>query len=96
MSGMTDDELTHRVAKLEHEHAATRWYVGRVDRDLAEIGTTQVEHGRKLDNLTGDVQELKGDMQELKGMHQSTQAEIRSLTQLVGQVLERLPEPPHE
>lgn len=80
---MTDDELANRVA------AATRWYVGRVDRDLAEIGTTQVEHGRKLDDLIGDVQELKG-------MHQSTQAEIRSLTQLVGQVLERLPEPPRE
>lgn len=94
---MTEDELSRRVSALEHDHGATRWYVGRVDRDLAEIGSTQIEHGRKLDQLTGDVAGLKGDVAELKttaqehsGRLDSIEMQLRSLAQLVGQSMEAM------
>lgn len=98
---MSDEELQRRVSKLEHEHSTTRWWLARVDRDLAEIGGTQVEHGQKLDRVGVDVAELKTgqqellvDVQELKGSVDSIKMQLVSLTQMVGQVLERLPAPP--
>jgi DNA-binding ferritin-like protein (Dps family) len=74
-----DDELEQRVRQLEHDHRLTRWYTGRVDRDLAEIAATQQEHTELLTGIVGTLD--------------STSAQLRSLTQMVGEVLRRLPEP---
>jgi uncharacterized coiled-coil protein SlyX len=83
---MTNEELEQRIAALEHDHGRTRWYTGRVDRDLAEIATTQTEHTRRLERIEGKL--IAHD-----GRFDSMDSQLRSLTQLVGQVLERLPEP---
>lgn len=48
---MADEELERRIAGLEHQHRLMRWYIGRVDRDLAEIAGTQVEHTERLDRI---------------------------------------------
>jgi len=74
-----DDELEQRVRQLEHDHRLTRWYAGRVDRDLAEIAATQTEHTETLAAHTGRFD--------------SVDAQLRRLTQMVGEVLRRLPEP---
>lgn len=74
-----DEELEQRVSQLEHDHRLTRWYTGRVDRDLAEIAATQAEHTEVLTAHTGRFD--------------SVDAQLRSLTQMVGEVLRRLPEP---
>jgi hypothetical protein len=85
---VADDELERRVAGLEHEHRLTRWYIGRVDRDLGEIGGTQAEHTERLERV-----ETK--LVEHTGRFDSIDAQLRSLTQMVGQALKRLPEPDH-
>jgi hypothetical protein len=74
-----ENELEHRVRQLEHDHRLTRWYTGRVDRDLAEIAATQQEHTELLTGIGGTLD--------------STAAQMRSLTQMVGEVLRRLPGP---
>ncbi|MBA8932194.1 hypothetical protein BC739_009453 [Kutzneria viridogrisea] len=77
-----DDEegtLERRVRQLERDHHLTRWYTGRVDRDLAEIAATQGEHTQTLTSHTGRFD--------------SVDAQLRSLTQMVGEVLRRLPGP---
>lgn len=81
-----DDALERRVHDLERGHDLTRWYTGRVDRDLAEIATTQIDHTRRLDSI-------EAKQQEHDGRFDSLDAQMRSLTQMMGQVLERLPEP---
>jgi hypothetical protein len=76
---VSEDELRARLSGLEHEHHLTRWYTGRVDRDLAEIAATQQEHGEIL--------------QEHTGLLTSINSQMKALTMMVGQVLERLQEP---
>lgn len=91
----SDDELERKVAELRHNHDMTRWWTGRVDRDIAQLGATQTEHGRKLDQLATTQQRHTEILQEHTARFDSLDAQMRSLTQLVGQVLERLPEKPH-
>ena len=74
-----DDELEQRVRQLEHDHRLTRWHTGRVDRDLAKIAATQQEHTELLTGIVGPLD--------------STSAQLRSLTQMVGEVPRRLLEP---
>lgn len=81
---MADDELERRLAGVEHEHRLTRWYIGRVDRDLAEIGGKQAEHSEALERI-------ETTLTEHGGRFDSIDAQLRSLTQLVGDVLKRLP-----
>lgn len=97
---MTYEELERRVTALENDHRLTRWYTGRVDRDLTQIVATQAEHtGRlnridtRLDRIEGTQAEHTAMLTEHAGRFDSLDAQMRSLTQLVGQVLNRLPEP---
>ena len=79
---MGDDELERRIAGLEHEHRLTRWYIGRVARDLAEIAVTQAEHTERLERV-----ETK--LVEHTGRFDSIDAQLRSLTQMVGAALKQ-------
>lgn len=83
---VSEDELRRRLDALDHDHRLTRWYTGRVDRDLAEIAATQLDHTDRLERIE-QVQITQG------GALGSIDAQLRSLTAMVGQVLARLPEP---
>lgn len=75
-----EDDLERRVRKLAIEHAETRWLALRLDDDVKEI----------RDEL-GAVQAVQT---EHTARFDSIDGQLRSLTQMVGQVLERLPENP--
>lgn len=76
----TDDEdLSRRVRKLAVDNAETRWLALRVDDDVKE--------------LREDLRTVQGTQQEHTGRFDSIDLQLRSLTQLVGQVLERLDPP---
>ena len=83
---MPDDDLERRLRRVEVESAETRWLALRVDNDVREIrdelrvvAATQQEHTELLQSHTARFD--------------SIDAKLRSLTQLVGEVLRRLPEP---
>ena len=80
-----DDNLDRRVRKLAVEHAETRWLTLRLDDDVKElredlraVRATQNQHTETLQGHTARFD--------------SVDAQLRSLTQMVGQVLDRLPE----
>jgi hypothetical protein len=79
-----DDELERRVRKLTVEHAETRWLALRLDDDVKEIRGVQREHTARFDSIDQELQEHRGRFD-------SIEAVLRSLTQMVGQVLDRLP-----
>ena len=92
--GVDDDGIERRVRKLAVEHAETRWLALRLDDDVKEIRSdlravrdVQSEHTTQLDSLA-QVQS------EHSARFDSVDGQLRSLTQLVGQVLDRLPEDP--
>jgi hypothetical protein len=94
-----DDELDRTVRKLAIEHAETRWLTLRLDDDVKEIRAelravreVQREHTGLLQEHTGLLQEHTDLLQEHTGRFDSVDTQLRSLTQLVGQVLERLPD----
>lgn len=79
----TDDDnenLSRKVRKLAVDHAETRWLALRVDDDVKE--------------LRADLRAVQTTQQEHTGRFDSIDLQLRSLTQLVGQVLERLDPPP--
>jgi adenosyl cobinamide kinase/adenosyl cobinamide phosphate guanylyltransferase len=88
-----DDELERRVRQLEHDHRLTRWYTGRVDRDLAEIAATQAEHTELLTGLVTVTDSITTTQTEHAARFDSLDAQMRSLTQMIGEVLRRLPDP---
>ncbi|MFC0437671.1 hypothetical protein [Kutzneria buriramensis] len=88
-----ENELERRVRQLEHDHRLTRWYTGRVDRDLAEIAATQAEHTELLTGVVNVVDSISATQQEHTGKFDALEAQMRSLTQMVGEVLRRLPDP---
>lgn len=78
----TDDDhenLSRKVRKLAVDHAETRWLALRVDDDVKE--------------LRADLRAVQATQQEHTGRFDSLDLQLRSLTQLVGQVLERLDRP---
>jgi hypothetical protein len=82
-----DDELDRRVRRLTVEHLETRWLALRLDDDVKEmrqdiraIRTTQGEHSEVLTEHTSRFD--------------SIDSQLRSLTQLVGEALQRLPGEP--
>ncbi|MBW0117929.1 hypothetical protein [Pseudonocardia abyssalis] len=79
---MSDEGLERRVRKLSVEHAETRWLALRLDDDVKEI-----RH---------EVRAVQDVQTEHTARFDSVDGQLRSLTQLVGQVLERLPEAPGE
>lgn len=97
---MADDDLERKVRKLTVEHAETRWLALRLDDDvkevrseLREIRQVQDEHTARLIAVERELTEHSGRFDAVDGRFDSIDASLRSLTQLVGQVLERLPEP---
>lgn len=96
-----DDEVDRRLRKLAVDHAETRWLALRLDDDVKEIRTgirdvktTQAEHTAKLDAHTAMLAEHSAKHAEHTARFDSVDSQLRSLTQLVGQVLERMPEQP--
>ncbi|RSD20121.1 hypothetical protein [Amycolatopsis eburnea] len=77
-----DENLSRKVRKLAVEHAETRWLALRIDDDVKE--------------LREDLRTVQRTQQEHTGRFDSLDLQLRSLTQLVGQVLERLPAPGDE
>ena len=89
-----DDELARTVRRLAIEHAETRWLALRLDDDVKEIrGELRAVRAVQREH-TDTLQEHTGILQEHTGRFDSVDAQLRSLTQLVGQVLERLPDEP--
>ena len=86
-----DGDLERRVRKLTVDHAETRWLALRLDDDVKEIRdelrTMRTEHNARFDSIDRELQEHRGRFD-------SVDAVLRSLTQMVGQVLERFPEEP--
>ena len=84
-----EDDLERRLRKLAIEHAETRWLALRLDDDVKEIRDAQREHTERFDALDRHLQEHTGRFDSLE-------ASMRSLTQMIGQVLERLPDEPRD
>ncbi len=87
-----DDELERNVRKLGVDHAETRWLSLRLDDDVKEIRqelrAMHAEQNARFDSIDRTLQAHDGRFD-------SMDAVLRSLNQMVGQVLERLPEEPH-
>jgi uncharacterized protein involved in exopolysaccharide biosynthesis len=77
-----EDNLDRKVRKLAVDHAETRWLTLRLDDDVKE--------------LRGELRAVQETQQEHTGRFDLIDSQLRSLTQMVGQVLERLPEQPRE
>lgn len=99
--GVDDDGIERRVRKLAVEHAETRWLALRLDDDVKEIRSdlravrdVQVEHTTRFDRVDAEIDTMKGVLSEHTARFESVDGQLRSLTQLVGQVLDRLPEDP--
>jgi len=109
---MPDDDVERRLRDLERDHDLTRWYTGRVDRDLAQIAATQSEHTRlmgqqiallqthstvlqshtqKLEKHDERLDSIDAKLQEHDAHFESLHGQMRSLTQMMGEVLKRLP-----
>lgn len=97
---MADQELERTVRKLRVEHAETRWLALRLDDDvkeirgeLREIRQVQDEHTARFVAVERELDEVRSVQVEHTARFDSVDASMRSLTQMVGQVLDRLPEP---
>jgi hypothetical protein len=77
-----DDNLDRKLRKLTVEHAETRWLALRVDDDVKELRT--------------DLRAVQNTLLEHTARFDSIDLQLRSLTQMVGQVLERFHEEPKE
>jgi chromosome segregation ATPase len=91
-----EDDLDRKVRKLAVDHAETRWLALRLDDDVKElredlraVKATQQEHTERFDSVDG---QLQGHAAQFESIN----SQLRSLTQMVGQVLERLSDPPRE
>jgi chromosome segregation ATPase len=96
-----DDDLERRVRKLAVEHAETRWLTLRLDDDVKEIRTELRGINRRLDSIDSRLDSVDGRLDAVENRltehgarFDSVDGQLRSLTRLVGQVLERLPEEP--
>lgn len=75
---MADDELERRSRKLAVEHAETRWLALRLDDDVNEF--------------RDELRAMDTKLVERSSRFDSVDSQLRSLTQMVGEVLNRLPE----
>lgn len=96
-----DDDLERKVRKLTVEHAETRWLALRLDDDvkeirgeLREIRTTLAEHSSRFDAIDARFDSVEGTLTEHTAKFDSVNMQLRSLTHMVGQVLDRLPDEP--
>lgn len=100
-----EDEVERRLRKLSVEHAETRWLALRLDDDVKEIReelrhvrATQAEHTATLDEHTATLNghttlltEHSTLLTEHTARFDSIDAQLRSLTQLVGEAIRHLP-----
>jgi hypothetical protein len=84
-----DDNLDRKVRKLAVEHAETRWPTLRLDDDVKELRTD-------LRAVQNTLLEQHNTLLEHTARFDSIDLQLRSLTQMVGQVLERFDEEPKE
>lgn len=96
-----DDDLERKVRKLTVEHAETRWLALRLDDDVKEvrqelraIREVQAEHSARFDSVDNTLDAVENTLVEHGARFDSVTDQLRSLTQLVGQVLDRLPGEP--
>ena len=90
-----DDDVKELRDQLRAVRATQQEHGARFD----SIDSQLQEHGRRFDSIDGQLQEhgarfdsIDGLLQEHGARFDSIGAQLRSLTQLVGQVLERLPD----
>jgi septal ring factor EnvC (AmiA/AmiB activator) len=83
---VADEEQERRLRKVAIDHAETRWLTLQLDDDVKEIHTQLRAMDTKLDAIDARLADHATRFDSLD-------AELRSLTQLVGQVLKRLQEP---
>lgn len=83
---MADEDLERRVRKVGIDHAETRWLTLQLDDDVKEVAA-------QLRDLDAKVDAVGGTLTEHSARFDSLEADLRSLTQLVGQVLKRLDTP---
>jgi chromosome segregation ATPase len=81
--GSIDNELDAHGRRLDSIDRTLQGHDARFD----SIDRTLQDHGAKFDSIDRELQEHRGRFD-------SVDAVLRSLTQMVGQVLERLPEEP--
>lgn len=100
MTNVTDDEQSRRIDRLEREHDDTRWWVRRLDRDIERVDTSirdlRDAHDRRFDAIDRRFDTSDERQQALAAAVDSVDAQLRSLTQMVGDVLGRLPAPPQD
>lgn len=80
---MADEEYERRLRKVAIDHAETRWLTLQLDDDVKEIHAQLRAMDSKLDTMDARLAEHTTRFDSLD-------AELRSLNQLVGQVLKRL------
>ena len=62
--------------------------------ELRAVREVQSEHTTRFDRIDAEIDTMKGVLSEHTARFESVDGQLRSLTQLVGQVLDRLPEDP--
>lgn len=67
----------------EDDQGLTHWLALQLDRDVSAIMATQREHTVLLNKITTTLQEHTGRFDSLEG-------QVRSLTQMMGEILRRL------
>jgi len=89
------DDDVKEIRDVQREHTAR---FDSIDRELDSIDRTLEEHGSRFDSVDEELREHRGrfdsidqELQEHRGRFDSIEAVLRSLTQMVGQVLDRLP-----
>ena len=83
---MTDEDLERRVRKVAIDHAETRWLTLQLDDDVKEVAA-------RLQDLDAKVDAVGSTLTGHNARFDSLEADLRSLTQMVGQVLKRLDTP---
>jgi hypothetical protein len=85
-----EDDMARLVRKLVVEHAETRWLALRVDADIQEIRAELRSVRDVQGGQSAKLDEHSATLQEHTARFDSVDSQLRSLTQMVGQVLERL------
>jgi chromosome segregation ATPase len=92
------DDDVKEIRDVQREHTAR---FDSIDRELDSIDHELREHRGRFDSIDQELQEHRGrfdsidqELQEHRGRFDSIEAVLRSLTQMVGQVLQRLPDQP--
>lgn len=98
---MADEEQERRLRKLTVEHAETRWLTLRLDDDVKEMRTDLRAVRDRLDSVDNRLNSVDNRLdaiedKQVEHTHRfdSMDGQLRSLTELVGQVLARMPEEP--